>query len=506
MAQHLMILSLIRPVLDHTSTSASSDSPFPTHWVAAFLAVYFLVAIAWAVGKHMRKKRKTLYYRVAKFFGDDSLKKLQYHVKTYPGYDLASVNRAITSFLNECCTTQESLGFVHFDELRDLIESERGSYIQKQKPGAVGYTRVFVNLGVEESITSNCIYICQSNLKDSEKPDKLLICIQTMSAHGNVEEDMGEQSAPMTSLKVTVACESRQRADGTFAELEERRKRLSVYRGKVIDPVVNAGGIRSIAFKRIARVEQDDLILPPTVLDLIKASIIDFYRHQDVLRSVGVEMKRGILFHSPPGTGKTSIGLYLAGLLPDFTVCFVSGRKLLYPREICSMARYLQPAMVVFEDIDLIANERDLNGLATVLGELMNQIDGCEPNDQVLFVMNTNSMNRLEQAVRDRPGRVDQIIQIPLPDEEYRAKLIRRFARNLEVGEGAVEQLAAASGGTTPATLKEVVKRAAVLAVTAGHASSNGRQQVNVTSADLMLAFAQVHARRERRKEADEVL
>ena len=51
------------------------------------------------------------------------------------------------------------------------------------------------------------------------------------------------------------------------------------------------------------------------------------------------------------------------------------------------MARYLQPSMVVFEDIDLIAQERDANGLATVLGELMNQIDDCDPTDQVLFVI-----------------------------------------------------------------------------------------------------------------------
>lgn len=506
MVQHLMTLFLVRPVLDHTLAYASSDNGIWAPGLTAILVSYFVVMFAMLTGMHFRKKRKTLYYRLEKFFGAESLKKLQHHVKTYPGYDLASVNRAITSFLDECCTSHEVLGFAHFNELRDLVESEKGTHFRKQTPGAVGYTRVFVNVGVEESVVANCIYICQCKSKDSPKIEKLLICIQTVSAHGNVEEDMGEQSAPMTSLKVTVACELRQRADETFAELEERRKRLSVYRGKVIDPVVNAGGIRSIAFKRIARVEQDDLILPPSVLDLIRASIIDFYRHQDVLRSVGVEMKRGILFHSPPGTGKTSIGLYLAGLLPDFTVCFVSGRKLLYPREICSMARYLQPTMVVFEDIDLIANERDQNGLATVLGELMNQIDGCEPNDQVLFVMNTNSMERLEQAVRDRPGRVDQIIQIPLPDEEYRAKLIRRFSRNLEVGESSVEQLAGASQGTTPATLKEVVKRAAVLAVTAGHAASNGNPQVNVSSADMMLALAQVHARRERRRETDEVL
>src|SRR5205823_5065633 len=136
---------------------------------------------------------------------------------------------------------------------------------------------------------------------------------------------------------------------------------------------------------------------PEQVKQLVDGAIVSFYRHQHQLRRLGVEMKRGILFCSPPGTGKTSISLYLAGLLPDFTICFVSGQRLLYPRDIGQMARYLQPAMIVFEDIDLIAEQRDRNGLATVLGELMNQIDGCDPDDQVLFIMNTNSIERIEE-------------------------------------------------------------------------------------------------------------
>src|SRR5439155_7179439 len=134
-------------------------------------------------------------------------------------------------------------------------------------------------------------------------------------------------------------------------------------------------------------------------------------------------------------------------------------------RELCRMARYLSPSILVFEDIDLIAQQRDQNGLATVLGELMNQIDGCEPGDEVLFIMNTNSLDRLESAVRNRPGRVDQIIHIPVPDVAARAELLRHFARNLQVDDAAIEGAAQATDGTTPALLKEVVKRGAVNAI-----------------------------------------
>ena len=167
---------------------------------------------------------------------------------------------------------------------------------------------------------------------------------------------------------------------------------------------MDGGGISALGFRRIKPVGEADLVLPESVKSLVLRSVVGFYKHKETLRGLGVEMKRGVLFHGPPGTGKTSISLYLANHLPHFTVCFVSGQRLMFPRELCRMARYLQPSMLVFEDIDLIAQERDTNGLATVLGELMNQIDGCDPDEQVLFVMNTNSLDRLEQAVRNRPG------------------------------------------------------------------------------------------------------
>ncbi len=172
------------------------------------------------------------------------------------------------------------------------------------------------------------------------------------------------------------------------------------------------------------------------------------------------------------------------------------------------MARYLQPTMIVFEDIDLIAEHRDSNGLATVLGELMNQIDGCDVNDQVLFVMNTNSIGRLEDAVRNRPGRIDQIVDIPLPDRDARLRLLFHFANGIrlegirreEANDNSLMNILNKTDGMTPAMIKEIVKRATVLAVTQIQESSSSRElemsSLNVTEADLMLAAQQVEAMR----------
>ena len=158
------------------------------------------------------------------------------------------------------------------------------------------------------------------------------------------EEEMNSRSGQVTLVRISIACRTRAVADDFFQDVEERRRKLNIFRGKVIDPVVSPAGIRSIGFRRIRPVREEDLVLPEGVKELVRAAVVSFYRHGEALRKLGVEMKRGLLLHSIAGTGKTSISLYLAGLLPDFTVCFVSGRRLLYPRELCSMARYLQPA------------------------------------------------------------------------------------------------------------------------------------------------------------------
>lgn len=490
----------------------------------AGLAVLGMVLSAQVKDLRERLFPTTVGGRLRKFLGR-SLADAQTHDKSYPGYDLASVNRALTGYLAERCARYEALGSIDWaSHVRGVLEVVRSPEVNrhalKSKPSAASYTRLPVDLGVEESFVSNCLYLCvlrpdvaePAGAPPASEPDleRVVILLRTASSRGEYGEDMESATTPTTSVHLSIACRSKRIADLFFEEIEQRRKRLSVFRGKMIDPVVHGGGIQTIGFRRIKPVAGEDLILPAEVRSLLHRSIVGFYRHRDVLRSLGVEMKRGILLHGPPGTGKTSVSLHLAGRLPSFTVCFVSGQKLLHPRELCRMARYLQPAMLVFEDIDLIAQERDVNGLATVLGELMNQIDGCEPDDQVLFVMTTNSLDRLEQAVRNRPGRVDQIVQLPLPDAAARAELIRHFARNLRLAEGCAGRVAEQTDGATPAMLKEVVKRAAVSAVErAAEADAGGNGQappaasspgaaVEITEADLMLAAHQIQYLRDR--------
>jgi hypothetical protein len=442
-------------------------------------------------------RKKTCRRHLLDFFECD-ICELQTHEKCFPGYDIASLNRALMSLLEETCTYRSVVGACNqgAQTLRQVFDSP---YFLDNVPPPPLYERVPVGVDEEESLVVNGLYLAVMRLHKGEATHtfhRIAVYLASTIFGHDYWDSPAVQNVPAQQIKLSIACHSRQVADRFFAEIEERRKRLSIFRGKVIDPVVGAGGIRTVGFRAMHDVRDEDLILPDDVKALVRSSILGFYQHTDMLRKLGIDLKRGILFHGPPGTGKTSLSMFLARELPHFTVCFASGERLLYPRELCRMARYLQPAMIVFEDIDLVAQDRNANGLATVLGELMNQIDGCEPTDQVLFIMNTNSLERLEHAVRNRPGRADQIIEIPLPDYQERELLLQRFARTLRLEDEDLSEFVEATAGTTPALMKEIVKRAAVSAVERTAAGGNGKPVI-LGKGDLMLALAQVRALRE---------
>jgi hypothetical protein len=481
--------------------------------VVIIFAAIFLIVLVIGIAVKIRELMvpRKVGNRMRRFLGRRLLRTLRAHEKTFPGYDLPSLHRALESFYADHATGRITVGaLLGRRSLAEVLQPNGKGEIAQYLPQPATFERMPVSLDAEESFASNQLELLTMRRSSPAPADgteaegvKIAVYLNLLKTSSvEYHEDADVRSAPISSIELSIACENADFADAFFKEIDQRRQQLSVYRGKVIEPVILGAGVQTITFRRIHHVQEADLILPESVKSIIRGAIVGFYDHRDALLSIGVEMKRGILFHSPPGTGKTSVCLWLAGMLPNFTVCFISGRRLMFPREVCAMARYLQPTMLVFEDIDLIAQERDHNGLATVLGELMNQIDGCEPNEQVLFVMNTNSMERLESAVRNRPGRVDQIIQIPLPDLDSRRRLIRHFGRSVRIGDDAVEQLAAAADGVTPAMLKEIVKRGAVSAVSrdgqaalptaAGSNATAAQPAITVTAADLLLAMEQV--------------
>ena len=123
--------------------------------------------------------------------------------------------------------------------------------------------------------------------------------------------------------------------------------------------------------------------------------------------------------------------------------------------------------MVVLEDVDLIAMDRDISeGPNPLLFTLLDAIDGVGSDADVTFVLTTNRADILERALADRPGRVDLAIEIPRRTRRCRERLLRLYARGVAI-DGSLSAVVAATEGVTASYIKELVRRAVLAALRA---------------------------------------
>jgi hypothetical protein len=194
-------------------------------------------------------------------------------------------------------------------------------------------------------------------------------------------------------------------------------ERLSIYRGKIIElrPARLSCGYE-IGFASLRVPDRAEIILPDGLLELIERNALSALRHRDRLLSAGRHLRRGILFHGKPGTGKTLTARYLVGQLRNYTVVLLTGPSLGLLPQACRVARALSPSAVIIEDVDLIARERGVNDYASLLHNLLDEMDGLSPKIEMVLLMTTNRPDLLEPALASRPGRVDQAVEFPRPD------------------------------------------------------------------------------------------
>jgi ATP-dependent 26S proteasome regulatory subunit len=112
--------------------------------------------------------------------------------------------------------------------------------------------------------------------------------------------------------------------------------------------------------------------------------------------------------------------------------------------------------------VDLIARERSEMSSPcqeSLLNKLLNEMDGLKEEADILFILTTNRPEALEAALASRPGRVDQAIEFPLPDEDGREKLVRLYAAGIELGEGVVRRVVERTEQVSAAFIKELMRR-----------------------------------------------
>ena len=252
-----------------------------------------------------------------------------------------------------------------------------------------------------------------------------------------------------------------------FDAIESRLSKDSCYRGRVLslEPAYEwSGRAARIRVHQLDAVDRDSVILPDETIGALERNVIRFAEQRAALRALGLSGQKGLLFHGAPGTGKTHCIRYLAGRLRGHTTLLVTAEGMGALPEYIALARLLQPALVVIEDADLIARERTERDSAcdeVLLNRLLNELDGLRERADVFFILTTNRPESLEPALASRPGRIDQAIEFPLPDEARRRRLIALYRGSLQLPEALADDLAHRTERATPAFIKELLRRIA---------------------------------------------
>ena len=219
-----------------------------------------------------------------------------------------------------------------------------------------------------------------------------------------------------------------------------------------------------VAFKGIDPIADEDLIVDEEIREVLLRNVVDLHERREVLKSVGVPVRRGVLMYGPPGTGKTYACRYLCGKLTQSTKIIVTGSTMLQVGRVFKLARMLQPSVLFFEDVDLVFMNREINLYSSVLGELLDHMDGLRPFEDIGFVMTTNAIDRIESAVRDRPGRISQCVHFAAPGRELRHRYLKHYLDRYNTDEVDFETVVDDSKGATQAFLKEWVHRSVQIA------------------------------------------
>jgi ATP-dependent 26S proteasome regulatory subunit len=103
-----------------------------------------------------------------------------------------------------------------------------------------------------------------------------------------------------------------------------------------------------------------------------------------------------------------------------------------------------------------------------MLFQLLNEMDGLAEDADVIFVLTTNRADLLEPALAARPGRIDQAVELALPDSRARRALFELYRARLSVDTSRLDSVIDRTGGVTASFLKELLRRAAVVAAIRG--------------------------------------
>ena len=238
---------------------------------------------------------------------------------------------------------------------------------------------------------------------------------------------------------------------------------------------VFAKGKQSITFKDVAGVDDAKKELE---------ELVDFLKNPLKYRKIGARTPKGALLVGPSGVGKTLLAKAVAGEagVPFFSMAGSEFMEMLVgvgasrARDLFAQAKASAPSIIFIDEIDAIGRQRGRGGMMgghdereQTLNQILVEMDGFTPNDNVIVIAATNRGDLLDPALL-RPGRFDRRIVLDMPDKEGRLAILHIHAKGKKFAKGIVwSKVADRTIGFSGADLENMLNEAAIGAAREGH-------------------------------------
>ena len=214
------------------------------------------------------------------------------------------------------------------------------------------------------------------------------------------------------------------------------------------------------------------------------AEVVDFLKEPGKYQKLGAQIPHGILLVGPPGTGKTLLARAVAGEAnrPFFSLSaseFVEaivGVGASRVRDLFAQAKAAAPSIIFIDELDAIGRSRASSASfganderEQTLNQILTEMDGFTPNQNVVVLAATNRQEVLDPALL-RPGRFDRRVAVQPPDRAGRAAILLIHTRGVALAPDVnLDDIAGATPGLVGADLRNIVNEAALIAARKNH-------------------------------------
>lgn len=272
---------------------------------------------------------------------------------------------------------------------------------------------------------------------------------QQLNDEVNQEHDQGldhdEIDQPKQNVEVEVENEDDQESSESESDHEisinEKLKGISIEESdfkvalKKVQPSAQREG-----FTTIPNVSWEDVGALSKIRAELQVSIVDPIRKPEIYEKVGLTAPAGVLLFGPPGCGKTLVAKAVSN---ESKANFISikGPELLNKyvgeseravRQLFIRARASAPCVIFFDELDALCPKRGSgDNVATerVVNQLLTEMDGLDERRNVFVIAATNRPDIIDKAML-RPGRLDKLLYVPLPNKDDRLSILETVTRD----------------------------------------------------------------------------